>query len=322
MHHCRRFSESGSSVVVPATDYVTLGGGEYQSRQFRIPGTLLTRRSGIAEKWKKDADRQDSCNERGYATGSPAPSFLGDRWWGDGTENALGMRNPAQRGFPGAEELLYLVRLVICVVCEVTRPGPGGKIDPLTTAYSKKTMTPYYLPHEADCIALLEKYETPHHIILHSKRVWDVGRLLGERLVANNVPLDMQLVRASCLLHDIGKYPCILDGTGYHDVRGEQILEQEGFPEVARIIVQHVVLKGHATDPVREEHVVFYSDKRVVHDRLVSLDERFDYLEETYGKTPGAVKRLHGMKEETRQWEERIFFHLDFGPADVLGLLD
>ncbi len=53
--------------------------------------------------------------------------------------------------------------------------------------------------------------------------------------------VDMDLLCASCLLHDIGKYPCILDGTGYHDVRGEKILEQEGYSDVARIVVQHVV---------------------------------------------------------------------------------
>jgi uncharacterized protein len=183
-------------------------------------------------------------------------------------------------------------------------------------------MPSHSIPEEADCLALLVKYQTPAHIILHSQRVWDVGKLLGERLMAKNIALDMPLVRASCLLHDIGKYPCILDGTGYHDVRGEHILEQEGFPQVARIIVQHVVLRGTPNDPIREEHIVFYSDKRVVHDRLVSLDERFDYLEETYGKTPGAVKRLKIMKEETQQWEKRIFYHLDFGPQDVIGLLD
>jgi uncharacterized protein len=183
-------------------------------------------------------------------------------------------------------------------------------------------MATNHIPAEDRCFALLEKYNTPHHIVLHSKKVWDVGKLLAEKLISNHVSLDMPLVRASCLLHDIGKYPCILDGSGYHDVRGEQILEQEGFPDVARIIVQHVVLRGTSADPIREEHVVFYSDKRVVHDQLVSLDERFEYLQETYGSTEWAVERLMQMKEETRRWEKRIFSRLDFGPDDVIDLLE
>ncbi len=109
---------------------------------------------------------------------------------------------------------------------------------------------------------------------------------------------------ASCLLHDIGKYPCILDGSGYHDVRGEKILEEEGYSDVARIVVQHVVLRGPSF-PIREEHVLFYSDKRVVHDELVSLDDRFVYLEQTYGTSALAVERLMLMKQETLVWRRK-----------------
>jgi uncharacterized protein len=179
----------------------------------------------------------------------------------------------------------------------------------------------YDIPSEGVCFGLLEKYQTPHHIVLHSQKVWEVAKVVAEGLLLKDIPLDMPLVLASSLLHDIGKYPCILDGQGYHDARGEQILQQEGFPEVARIVGQHVILKGDPADGLHEEHVVFYADKRVVHDRLVSLDERFVYLQETYGRTSDAVERLMAMKRETARLEKTIFLHLDFGPGDVRGLL-
>jgi uncharacterized protein len=181
---------------------------------------------------------------------------------------------------------------------------------------------PGAIPDEKECYALLQKHGTPEHIIAHSQKVWELGRLLGENLVKHDHTVDLDLLCASCLLHDIGKYPCILDGAGYHDVRGEMILEQEGFPEVARIVVQHVVLRGPKDAPIREEHILFYSDKRVVHDELVSLDDRFVYLEQTYGKSPLAIERLMHMKEETIRLEKEIFLLLDFGPADVFHLLD
>jgi HD superfamily phosphodiesterase len=181
---------------------------------------------------------------------------------------------------------------------------------------------PGVVPDEKQCYALLEKYATPEHIIAHSRKVWDVGRLLGESLVKRNHAVDLDLLRASCLLHDIGKYPCILDGTGYHDIRGEQILEQEGFGEVARIVVQHVILRGPKGSPIREEHVLFYSDKRVAHDKLVSLEDRFVYLEQTYGTNPKAIQGLMFMKSETLRLENEIFLLLDFGPEDVSRLLD
>ena len=183
-------------------------------------------------------------------------------------------------------------------------------------------MTSVSIPGEEFCIALLKRYETPEHIIMHSKKVWEVGRVLGLALIKKNMSVDLDLVRASCLLHDVGKYQCILDGTKCHDVRGEQILEQEGFPDVARIVVQHVILRSSLDDPFAEEHVVYYADKRVMHDVVVSLDERFDYLQKTHGKSPEAVKGLHKMRQHTFELERRLFLHFDFGPDDLVSLMD
>lgn len=177
------------------------------------------------------------------------------------------------------------------------------------------------VPGEEECLDLLEKYEAPHHIVLHSKKVWEVGKLLGEALIRRSHPVDLDLLRASCLLHDIGKYPCIRDGEKFHDIRGEQILISEGYDSVARIVVQHVILRTAADASIAEEHVVFYADKRVNHDELVSLDDRFLYLQQTYGKTPKAVERLLVMKEDTVRLEKRIFLLLDFEPKDVFSLL-
>lgn len=144
---------------------------------------------------------------------------------------------------------------------------------------------------------------------------------MAEGLSRNNYPVDVDLVRASCLLHDIGKYLCIMEGRGYHDVRGQQILDSEGLQDIGRIVVQHVVLRGDKDRPLAEEHVLFYADKRVVHDEIVTLDDRFVYLEKTYGKTPEAVRRLGVMKEETLFLEKRIFELLDFMPTDIEWLV-
>jgi uncharacterized protein len=182
-------------------------------------------------------------------------------------------------------------------------------------------MTFQTMPNESECLALLEKYLTPSHIVLHSKMVWEVGKLVGEGLLRQDHYVDMALLRASCLLHDIGKYPCILDGSGYHDLRGEQILGVEGLPNVARVVVQHVVLRGSKDRPIAEEHILFYADKRVVHDEIVSLDERFIYLEKTYGRSDKSMSKLLEMKEETMQLEEKLFLLLDFKPMDVIELI-
>lgn len=177
------------------------------------------------------------------------------------------------------------------------------------------------IPTKQESFNLLRKYDTPEHIIQHSQRVWEVARLLGNELLRRSYPINLDLLRASCLLHDIGKYPCILDGTRSHDVRGEQILSEEGFPLVARIIVQHVILRSGRDAPIREEHVLYYSDKRVVHDEVVSVEDRFVYLLNTYAQTPESERGIMMMKEETLRIEREIFLYIDFSPAELVDRL-
>jgi uncharacterized protein len=177
------------------------------------------------------------------------------------------------------------------------------------------------VPDEAGCLALLRKYNTPEHIISHSRMVWAVGKLLADGLLKKGFLIDLKLLRASCLLHDIAKYPCIVDKSGWHDEKGEEMLRKEGLPLVGSIVLQHVLLRGDSNDDIGEPHLLNYSDKRVVHDRVTSLDERFTYLAQTYGKTPRALERLEVMKKATFRLERRIFRHLDFLPEDVPDLI-
>jgi putative nucleotidyltransferase with HDIG domain len=183
-------------------------------------------------------------------------------------------------------------------------------------------MTTETLPDEQGCLELLNKYDTPEHIIQHSMKVWKVAGVLADGLMRNRHPLNMALLMASCLLHDIAKYPCIVEAKGWHDKVGEQMLQQEGLPTVGRIVVQHVIIRPADDGSVREEHVLNYSDKRVVHDQVVSLHERFEYLARTYGTSPRALEALEQMKEHAFGMEARIFALLDFGPEDVPDLVD
>ncbi|MFC1834191.1 HD domain-containing protein [Thermodesulfobacteriota bacterium] len=183
------------------------------------------------------------------------------------------------------------------------------------------TVTPMTIPGRETCLALLKKYGTPEHIILHSERVWQVGKLLGEGLLKNSRPIDMELLEASCLLHDIAKYVCIVEGEGRHDLKGGEILTREGLPELGDIVAQHVVLRDNNPNAIGIEHLTNYADKRVVHDKIVSLDERFVYLKDTYGQNPRAIELLMKMKEQIVAIETRIFALLDFEPDDVIGLI-
>ncbi len=168
------------------------------------------------------------------------------------------------------------------------------------------------IPDERTCVALMSKYQTPDHIVRHSFKVWTVAQLIGSEMIRRNHPMDMDLLKAACLLHDIGKYPCILEGNRYHDLKGKEMLDAEGYPEVASIVARHVNLAEKDGERINEAHVLFYADKRVNHDEIVSLEQRFEYLVKTYAKSPNATTRLHEMRMDTQLLEERIFRLLDF----------
>ena len=57
------------------------------------------------------------------------------------------------------------------------------------------------------------------------------------------------------------------------------LLQEMGFISVAAIVEQHVVLTNfNPRGALDEREVVFYADKRVMHDRIVTLDERVEDL--------------------------------------------
>jgi uncharacterized protein len=114
-------------------------------------------------------------------------------------------------------------------------------------------------------------------VYTHCEIVWEVASQL---LQADDLPLDAELLRAGCLLHDIGVH--LLDGAhGEHYIRhgilGEQLLRSRGFPEaVARFCGHHTGVGLTRDDVVRqalplpvtdylaetgEERLLMYADK-------------------------------------------------------------
>jgi uncharacterized protein len=177
------------------------------------------------------------------------------------------------------------------------------------------------LPRFNECLALMAAHGMLPHIREHSFRVMEVARHLAEALAAAAVPLNLPLIEAGALLHDLGKTPCL--GTQEnHAERGAAILTAAGYPEVAQIVREHVVLAStlEAPRPIREAEVVNYADKRVLHTRVVTLSVRFLDLSERYGRTPQARERLAALAARTRALEARLFAPLRLTPGDLLQL--
>ncbi len=179
------------------------------------------------------------------------------------------------------------------------------------------------VPTIAECAHLMEQYEMLPNIRRHSLVVARIAGLLAASLQGNADELpEQKLCISGALLHDIAKTPC-LDGSCDHARAGAAICLQHGYPEIARIVEEHVILQEH--DPDRYQNgvftareIVYYADKRVRHDEIVSLDDRLDYIIEHYGKNDSRLQQLiRANFAQCVQLEGFLFKFLDFSPAQL-----
>jgi uncharacterized protein len=155
------------------------------------------------------------------------------------------------------------------------------------------------------------------NIVAHSLQVCRIAAYLAESLEKRGIMINHELVRASALLHDITKTRSLTTGET-HAHTGAELVDKMGYPEVAYIISHHVILdENFVSDQPTEVEVVNYSDKRVLHDRIVSLRERMDYIIVRYAKNPGDRERIMASWLRVSDLEKKLFHFLPFSPEDL-----
>jgi len=158
------------------------------------------------------------------------------------------------------------------------------------------------------------------NMIAHSLQVQRVSLFIADNLLKSG--LNRELLGAAALLHDITKTRS-LQTKEDHARTGELLIAEKGYPEVGRIIGQHVFLESYflSVNPTEAE-VVNYADKRVLHDRVASLAERMDYIMERYGGTSERRELLSRLWRRSVELEKHLFAMLPFAPEELPGLLE
>ena len=160
-------------------------------------------------------------------------------------------------------------------------------------------------PSLSECDELMARYAMLPNIVAHSRQVMRVALAVADNL-KNGAAVDRDLVMAAALLHDITKTRA-LESKESHDRTGGALLRELGFPCVGEIVEQHVVLSGF--DPqarLSEREIVNYADKRVMHDRIVSLKERLEDLIRRYGATEAAIASIRRNQQTAYAIEKKI----------------
>jgi hypothetical protein len=155
-----------------------------------------------------------------------------------------------------------------------------------------------------------------------------VAKTLVDGLQRTNIsnPPDYDEVIAGALLHDIAKTKC-LGNNGHHALEGQLICIELGFPNIGQIVLEHVILKNFNETLYKRgifgaRELVYYADKRVRHDQVVSLQERLDYIIERYSDgSPEKEEYIRQNFAKTLQLEELLFKHLDFTAEELKNCL-
>jgi putative nucleotidyltransferase with HDIG domain len=178
------------------------------------------------------------------------------------------------------------------------------------------------IPTETECYQLMCEMEMLDHIVLHSMQVCRVAGWLVGQLNGRYLRLNPELIRAAALLHDITKTRSFKTQEN-HAETGGQFLAQKGYPEIGNLVRQHVRL-DHYSEPVvlGAAEIINYADKRVLHDRVVSLNDRLDYILERYGRLPEHQTRILVLWQKTQALESEIFKDLSIDPNDLNNLLN
>lgn len=156
------------------------------------------------------------------------------------------------------------------------------------------------IPGPCTCRELLARFETPAPVVAHSKAVADVAQRIGAALRTSGVCLDLKLLEASALLHDIAR------AAPAHADAGAAVLDAEGYPRVAAVARFHMRLPGPPPDLPGEREVLYLADKLTVGSRTSDLDDKCERAEALFAGDPEALGAVRDRLEAARAIGARI----------------
>ncbi|MFQ6124003.1 MAG: HD domain-containing protein [Candidatus Heimdallarchaeota archaeon] len=145
------------------------------------------------------------------------------------------------------------------------------------------------IPTKEECIQILTKNKVPENIIQHSKVVANLAVKIATKLQKHGINVNIALTMAGALLHDVKRL------SQNHSLSGARFLEDAGFLHIAEIVRRHGLKDLHlgVRPQTIEEKIVFYADKQVNEDRIVSIRERIDLLKARFPQVAQEIEQTY-----------------------------
>jgi hypothetical protein len=165
------------------------------------------------------------------------------------------------------------------------------------------------IPRREDCDALWERYAMLDNIRVHSEQVAGMGYALA--LLAKDLGLDIypEALLAAGLLHDLAKTHTIYYGGNHAQLGAAWVMRETGNGAISQAVLAHVFwpwMEDADNDDFFMPMAIAYADKRIMHDRCVPLEERFEDLLVRYGINDHVRSRIKNSFLQGKRMEEAL----------------
>ncbi|WP_244147416.1 HD domain-containing protein [Desulfovermiculus halophilus] len=150
------------------------------------------------------------------------------------------------------------------------------------------------VPDDAQCKRWWHTYGMLENVAVHSLLVAGIASWIGHRAKTRGLEISEQTLRAAGLLHDLAKTYTVRHGGNHSQLGAAWVMALTGNPAIAQAVRHHVMWPGPLD--VRTHFVplvIIYADKRVKHDQIVTLQERFSDLFDRYGINEARIASMN-----------------------------
>jgi putative nucleotidyltransferase with HDIG domain len=159
------------------------------------------------------------------------------------------------------------------------------------------------IPTPAQAEEILRSLALPDGIVVHSRGVTRVARAAAQLVADAGIPIDLDLVEAAALLHDLDK-PLIRRTGEPHGLVAARQLAEMGYPELGPAVASHPVscLVDDERFPRGWPSVIVAVADRHVAQEFMTIDQRIDDMlrrHPDYRRSLEAARRpAHALEQE------------------------
>ncbi|MBI3332381.1 tRNA (adenosine(37)-N6)-threonylcarbamoyltransferase complex ATPase subunit type 1 TsaE [Candidatus Peregrinibacteria bacterium] len=194
------------------------------------------------------------------------------------------------------------------------------------------TFDDFRLPTRKQILAWRKEVLLPEHIGRHCDAVGAFALRLAEVLMKQSMIVRKDALARASEVHDLLRFIDFKPGAGpldsklapeqdrvfssyrtrypamRHEAACAAFLREQGFPELAEIVAVHGLTLPSPERTTTEQKLLFYADKRLMIDRLVTLNQRFDDFRTRYASS-SEVNRSTIWYDEAVTVERDLFPH-------------